>query len=353
MIKSCEIGRNNFALTVFVPYDCPNNCAFCNSKKNYLLSPSNETMVIQRMTALLSNDYIFPIKDVVLTGGEPMANIESLKRILDAIPYKYNVYINTTFINANRKAFIDLVNSNNKICGVNISRHFDSYEKDSKFFKNIAKDEYVAEFVKPVRINCIVTKKLDIDNIYNRWKKYPNVNISFRHNFNIPLTNQQLHNMYDDFLITLSQTDNISYINHTQCAVCDTTQFKKENTIIQYHKSKKHSSFIEYSTITINDLIIFQDGTVAYDWEDSKADIMQFILNEFINRPRHVLSETNDYWEIPTGNCGSAYKSKPKNLIHITTGYLGGCSFGCGASGRHNYNSDNCGAQGYSNACGG
>ena len=29
------IGRDNLALTVFVPWDCGNNCFFCTSKQKY------------------------------------------------------------------------------------------------------------------------------------------------------------------------------------------------------------------------------------------------------------------------------------------------------------------------------
>ena len=27
-------GRNNLAVTIMVPFDCPNNCPFCESKKD-------------------------------------------------------------------------------------------------------------------------------------------------------------------------------------------------------------------------------------------------------------------------------------------------------------------------------
>ena len=35
------IGRNNFALTIFIPQDCNNNCPFCTSKENYEKQPAS------------------------------------------------------------------------------------------------------------------------------------------------------------------------------------------------------------------------------------------------------------------------------------------------------------------------
>ena len=46
------IGRNNFALTIFIPQDCNNNCPICTSKENYEKQPASLQAVIESIHAL-------------------------------------------------------------------------------------------------------------------------------------------------------------------------------------------------------------------------------------------------------------------------------------------------------------
>ncbi|MEG1594223.1 MAG: 4Fe-4S cluster-binding domain-containing protein, partial [Oscillibacter sp.] len=68
-------------MTIFVPYDCRNNCPFCINKGEYAnlegFSAEKICESIQRMHA------ITPRCDFVFTGGEPLANLASLQRMLD------------------------------------------------------------------------------------------------------------------------------------------------------------------------------------------------------------------------------------------------------------------------------
>ena len=80
------IGRTNLALTVFVPYDCQNNCNFCTSKESYKTDkPSVENVKFQLNRFF--EDFNYPIKDVVFTGGEPMSNITVLKDLVKIVPF--------------------------------------------------------------------------------------------------------------------------------------------------------------------------------------------------------------------------------------------------------------------------
>ena len=72
-------GRTNLACTIFVPYDCDNNC------------PSGMKMDIDRIIEMI--DYAnqsLTISEFVITGGEPTANLPLLKRIVDACQKKIN-----------------------------------------------------------------------------------------------------------------------------------------------------------------------------------------------------------------------------------------------------------------------
>ena len=81
--------------TVFVPYDCNNNCPFCVNKKEYAdTSKFSAEKIIESIKTI---DEITPLCDFVFTGGEPLANLASLQKMLDAVPTTHKIYINTTF----------------------------------------------------------------------------------------------------------------------------------------------------------------------------------------------------------------------------------------------------------------
>lgn len=274
-------GRSNLALTVFVPFDCKNNCSFCESKANYSRFGANKEDVYFQLNRVLS-EFVYPIKDIVFTGGEPMADLDELKRLIDIVPSVYNVYINTCLLKTGLKDFIELVNKNDKVKGVNVSRHCETYKMDCVMLNDIAQDYVVALFEKPVRINCVVGSQ-DLEAIMARWEIYAgNVNLCFRRDFNRDMDGNELHNMYDPFLMRLVGLG-LEYYNHRQCKVCDTTRFKRGEFVVSYHKGMKHSSIYnkDADMLEINDLIILQDGRLTYDWEDSKICIMSELESQY------------------------------------------------------------------------
>ena len=81
-------------VTMFVPYDCNNCCPFCVNKEDYRDTSSFNLDRCYRSLDLL--DKILPHNDIVLTGGEPLADLDALQDILDHIKDGHHVYINTT-----------------------------------------------------------------------------------------------------------------------------------------------------------------------------------------------------------------------------------------------------------------
>ncbi len=272
-------GRDNLALTVFVPFDCPNDCKFCTSKDYYRrLQPSIDG--VKKQMKLIFKSYHFPIKDVVFTGGEPMADVAVLKELIEIVPSTYNIYINTTYINHNLTEFVNLVNGCDKIKGVNISRHCETYDADCATLCDIAEDSAIHLLNKPVRINCVLTNQ-DIEKVILRWSG-KNVHLCFRKDYTKTKDDVDLHNPYNEISLKIRQLG-FTFKAHSQCNVCDTTTFEKNNELVSYHKGKKTTSMLRKDVMEINDLIIKQDGGFTYDWDDylDKQTIFDYLSHTF------------------------------------------------------------------------
>lgn len=293
-------GRENLALTIFVPFDCHNNCPFCTSKQFYKTTQPSIELVKNSVESFFT-DYNFPIKDVVFTGGEPMANIRVLSELLDLVPSKYNVYINTTFTNKNLDEFVNLVNSNNSIKGVNISRHSETYDLDCAMFHDIADDMVIERIQKPVRINCVIGEQ-NIAQVVARWEN-KNVELCFREDYTTMQNDEyHLHDPYGRIPLTLLQIG-YNFYSHSQCNVCDTTRFEKDGNIVSFHKGKQCSSIRRGNELEINDLIINQSGDFSYDWDHKVID--ELVLCKLLDRFRALyIGPLSPFVAYPSGCIG-------------------------------------------------
>lgn len=315
-----KIGRDNLALTVFVPFDCKNNCKFCTSKESYKHRKASVDNVKFQMKRVFER-YNYPIKDVVFTGGEPTEDIEVLKELIDIVPDRLDIYINTTFPKKNANDFIGLVNDCDKISGVNISRHCKSYEEDCKHFFDISEDNEIRKFIKPVRINCVLNDQNaeDIEAIIERWKGY-GATLHFRQDYRF--TNpKDLHNPYNEVSMKLIELE-YEYNGHTQCNVCDTTTFSKGCNDVVFHKGLSGSAvFVTPDVLEINDLIIMQDGSFRIDWTDWTMEI----VDQFEMHYKKLNPPTRIYEDFLSRSFG-----------------MSGCGVTCGHSTKTNY----CGGRG-------
>ena len=140
-------------VTIFVPYDCNNNCPFCINKGEYadLTGFSLEKICesIRRM------DAITPYCDFVFTGGEPFADIKKLQTMIDLIPTTHRVFINTTlpvFESQSEEDILAFAERNkHKITCINVSRHLQHYVVESN-------DDLLARLPVPFRVNCVLYK---------------------------------------------------------------------------------------------------------------------------------------------------------------------------------------------------
>lgn len=288
-MRDFTIGRNDFSATVYVPWNCINNCSFCSSKKDYHKIKSDFESVKKQLMKI--RDSIVPI--VVFTGGEPSVDVDRLSELVSIVDNKI-VYINTTLPRRNSEKFIEFVNKTKCVKSVSISRHTVSYEDDCRLLNDICEDEVIAKIKKPVRINvvCREDNQFSIDNIemyVNRWKKirklkdakYNSLILNLRSNY-ILQNKLNLHEMEDDKIVNDLAT-RYYYHKHGFCNVCDTCVFfEKENNErvfeINYHRGLLTTS-IDFGNITeVNDLILLQNGDICYDW-DGRKDNIDRLLN--------------------------------------------------------------------------
>lgn len=328
-----KIGRNNLAATIYVPYDCDNNCPFCTSKIEYRQHFPNVGRIVQALKSLVDNPLI---QDIVFTGGEPLANMTILKMLVDITRNKgKNVFINTTFLKDSHDSLFYLLEEGN-VSGINISRHESSYEQDSKLFYNIAPDWLISKISVPVKINAVVTNVdsfiTKLPAMINRWNK-PNIRLCIRHDFRTT-TFTNLHTLTDDPILNYL-IQNYSFESHTFCDVCDTVNFEEG---ISYHRGMEHSSIKMGDTVIVNDIIVFPDGFIAYDWDRKPiSDLEGFMdLGDFMTK---TFKEEYE----------KTIQSNNQNTEKITNGYIGEY-LGCGQYRRCEYLG--CGVYNYSPSCG-
>lgn len=292
-MKNYVCGRSNLALTVQVPYDCPNTCPFCTAKEKYQKEKPNFALVSRAMYDALYEDDT-PIVDVVFSGGEPSANIGKLASLINIVPESKNVYINTTLLASTFEEFYTLVKSEKKIKGVNISRHSATYEEDCKLFHNIATDEQIEKLasITSVRINVVLYKDVDIEAIVNRWENHKVNSVSFREDFRKVKTERDLREP-NDFTDRLRNLYSGWYSGG--CNVCNTEVHVKDDLNIRYHRGFENTLLDRGNYYEYNDVIIEPNGEVLLDWKYSSENLMHYI---------RMLSSNRRKTEFSTGYCG-------------------------------------------------
>lgn len=354
-MKTYISGRNNLALTVMMPYDCPNNCPFCTAKEEYKKNAPNAEKVVKTLRRFFEQNKNLDVKEVVITGGEPMSNLPLLQILLRLIPKDKDIYINTTAIKQNFDTFVKIVNYDSRIKGVNISRHFTRYEYDCRMLRNIVEDSQLEKINKSVRINAVINdNNNDIDGLIMRWQSRK-VELSLREDFTT-MTAADLHNPYTKRGLTLATDHSLKYMEHTQCNVCDTTIFKYSHTglIVRYHKGLQNTMLpLGNGKYEINDIIIRQDGEIFTDWTFKNSTTLSWWAISGEKEKENVNNFFRSFREeTPSYSCGGI-ACRNGNPFPYSRGYEGGCGGGYGGcSGGVNYTTRlSCGGGGCS-SCG-
>ncbi|MGN1350280.1 MAG: 4Fe-4S cluster-binding domain-containing protein [Anaerovoracaceae bacterium] len=263
-------------VTVFVPYDCRNNCPFCVNKEEY---SNTEGFSLEKICeSIRTMDAITPYCDFVFTGGEPFSNLDSLQVLLDQVPATHKVFINTTFPvfeDQPGEAMIEFCERNkDKITCINISRHLVKYVEESP-------DELLGQIPVNTRVNCVLYKDYPTDRLMNyveRFKKY-NIPIQFRFDYTDTTPENLYEEEHDKILKDLKNL--FPYTGLDGCRMRCGYHFDYEGLEMTYHKTLPYSTIVETGEDGVTydilyDILIKQNGDIHGDWDGKILDVEKY-----------------------------------------------------------------------------
>ena len=262
-------------VTVFVPYNCLNNCPFCINKEEYADMTGFSAAKICDSIRLM--DRLTPYCDFVFTGGEPFANMESLQDMLDCIPTTHNVYINTTLPVSKFHSEDDIVDftrrNKDKITCINVSRHMQHYVVESN-------DELLSRLAVPFRVNCVLYKNYKASELVpylDRFHKIPGASIQFRFDYTETTPDNLYDAKHDKILHDLRQI--AAYTGLDGCRMRCGFHFDYDGMNLTYHKTLPYSTIVETEALTgqtydiLYDILIKQTGEIHSDWDGTILDV--------------------------------------------------------------------------------
>jgi organic radical activating enzyme len=262
-------------VTVFVPYDCKNNCPFCVNKEEYACMDGFSADKICDSIEKMSN--ITPNCDFVFTGGEPFANLETLQKMLDKVPSTHRVFINTTLPVSQFQTEEDIIafteKNKNKITCINVSRHMQHYVQESN-------DELLTKLAVPFRINCVLYKnypKAGLIPYLERFRKIHGATIQFRFDYTATTPENLYEEENDQILQDLNKIARFTGLDG--CRMRCGFHFDYKGMELTYHKTLPYSTVMEKDPQTgityaiLYDILIKQTGSIHGDWDSHLLNV--------------------------------------------------------------------------------
>lgn len=292
--------KNGATITIFAPYDCGNRCPFCVNKKDYLLDKSfNLEKVCQSLFQLHD---ITPSCDIVITGGEPFADLEKLQTLVQAVVMlnqenkNKNIPVHKLFINTTLPGNIDdvayfITQFKDTITGLNVSRHVRPYvtECADRVFEEL-------EGIVPVRINTVLARHTEaysyMEKVYDRYKGYGAIKgFQVREDY----TTVDTMNLYSyssimkDFLFGnfgIGENEIDSFFHKNLIFGNDFRWNLRITNKISYHKTLPYSTiYCGNTNKEINDIIIDPRGKILDDWNGYGSELNLDLYAKRILRP--------------------------------------------------------------------
>ena len=263
-------------VTVFAPYDCGNHCPFCVNKQEYADTSSFSLEKI--MESIQAIQEITPLCDFVFTGGEPLANLPSLQKMLDTVADTHRVFINTTLPvmqDYSEDEVVDFLNANvGKITCVNVSRHLYPFVEEGN-------DGIFGRLKVPTRVNCVLFYGHSAEKMQRFVKRFEpwNVPIQFRADY----TKTTPENLYDesgdDILFELR-----SFLRPTLlegCRIRCNYEFMDGEHVVSYHRTLPYSTITETDENGVTydilyDVLIKQTGEFHSDWTGTHMELEDY-----------------------------------------------------------------------------
>ena len=262
-----EFTKVGPTVTMFVPYDCNNACPFCVNKKEYSSKTAFDLNRCYQSLDLL--DRIFPYNDIVLTGGEPLANLEGLQDILNHIGEGHHIYINSTLpVNGDQtiEGVAEFLNKNaDRISCINVSRHLKHYVKEC--------DDKIFDLLKfRHRINCVIFEEADDSETKGKLidflDRFQGHEIQLRANYS-NLTLDNVFETKDDKLFDLI-SELCEYKHQLEVERFRTGfVFERNGSTITYHKTLP---FAKVDGV-VGDIILRQTGRIFDDWNEYGSEL--------------------------------------------------------------------------------
>ncbi len=290
MNKKFITRQNGATVTIFAPYDCNNTCPFCVNKNEYENNKYFSFNLEKVIESIKLMDSISPKCDFVITGGEPLASHQKLKKILDAIRHQnnkgsnHNVFINTTY--PHNIEDVKFLNSfKGLINEINISRHLSPFIEECD-------DSLIGKLELSVRINCVILSKYEVPKIKDFIKRFNFNNVSgiqLRDDY-VDVKWNNLYNIRENeiFLAVVKELAGNGVIFPEQYIKSIESyrwnaEFDTEYKPVWFHRTM-HQSKLEYDEyVEINDIIIRPNGTIVDDWNEYGRELDIEKYNDAVN----------------------------------------------------------------------
>jgi organic radical activating enzyme len=264
-------------VTVFVPYDCRNNCPFCVNKEEYADCTGFSLAAI--LKSIERMDRLTPYCDFVFTGGEPLANLTSLQTMLDNVSDTHKIFINTTLPVSREQSeeeILSFLNRNkDKITCLNISRHMQHFVQESN-------DGLLAKLPVRFRINCVLYKNYPKEKLIpfmERFRKVHAPSIQFRFDYTETTPENLYDEAHDKILQDLKEV--AEYTGLDGCRMRCGFHFAYKDLELVYHKTLPYSTIFEKDDqgtmyAILYDILIKQTGRIDSDWDGTVMDVDKY-----------------------------------------------------------------------------
>ena len=293
-IRRVMWGREERPLTVFVPWDCGHHCPFCTTKHEYATKYPAEkidyffTRQKESVRRMLEYGYV---DSVVLTGGEPLADVTRLDELIGMIRESNNdikIYVNTSLNLADEQEaraieYLNLCGAReDKINGISVSLPYADVEMfNAKGYaalkRLVSAKPWPYNFI---RVNSVIRGNegsgqirkfisaiLELRRASGVWS------INFRKDYS-ECTQANLNDCHDPLMDTLMGMEDLTYQGHGGCLVCRNDVFWPKDDFmhrITYHRGVEQTSLHYGDLLVINDFVIKQDGEIRYDWTEGSV----------------------------------------------------------------------------------